>query len=203
MHANVRWRRTRSALSRVTPDVPVCVLGYPSLAPSFHPHISTVNEAHPIALVGVELCQGALETDMVWARSIRRLARLQTRQKLDETSLYLREIRVPRYPRRTCQSRRQTRIPPKRPFVSPWLPTPRKRNCTQPSPVFPLTIRAGLDRRVDVSAACEGGQCCREVRDVLLEGIGNCCGKVGRVVRCVGIRGSGERYRPRYPRAVG
>jgi len=72
MYANVR--RAQGALTRVTPDVPIYVLGYPSSAASFNPLISTVNEAHSVAFVGIELFQRALETHMIRARPIRRLA---------------------------------------------------------------------------------------------------------------------------------
>ena len=130
--------------------------------------MSTIDEAHSITVFGVELYQRALETYIIRACSIRRLTRLQTRQKLYEASIHLRKIRIPRNARRTRQSRRKTRIPPKRRFIPPWLPAPRERNRAQPSPVFLLTIRTGLDWRVEVPAACEGGKCCGEVRDVLL-----------------------------------
>ena len=112
--------------TRITPDVPIYVLGYTSPTFSFYSHISTIDEAHPIALVGVELFQRARESHMIRARPVCRLTRLQTRQKLNKLSVHLGEIRIPRVPRRTCQSRRKTRIPPKQSFVCPRLPTPRK-----------------------------------------------------------------------------
>jgi hypothetical protein len=142
----------------IAPNVPIYVLGYSSPTFSFYPHISVVDEAHPIALVGVELFQRARESHMIRARPIRRLARLQTRQKLNKSFVHLGEIRISRVPRRTRQSRRKTRIPPEQSFVSPRLPTPGKRNRTQPPSVLPLAIRTSLNGRVDVPAACEGGQ---------------------------------------------
>ena len=189
--------------TRITPDVPIYVLGYTSPTFSFYSHISTIDEAHPIALVGIEFFQRTRESHMIRARPIGRLTRLQTRQKLNEFSVHLGEIRIPRIPRRTRQGCCKTRIPPEQSFVSPRLPTPRKRNRTQPLPVFPFAIRTSLDGRVDVSAACECGQRCCKVRDILLKGVGDLCGKIGGVVCCAGIRGSGEGYRPRNSRTVG
>lgn len=189
--------------ARVTPDVPICVLRHSGPTSPFHPHVSTINETHPIALVGIEIPQGTLESHMIWTRPIRRMTRLQTRQKFNKPSLYLGKIRIPRTSRRARQCGRKARIPPKQELISPRLPASRKRDGAQPSPVFPLAIRAGLDGRVDVPAACEGGQRCGEVCDVLLEGIGDLCGKIGGVIGCVGVRGSGEGYRPRYSRTVG
>ena len=79
MYANVRGARCgdrRGTSTRVTPDVPIDVLGYFGPTSSFYLRVSTINEAHPIALVGVELFQRATEPHMVRARPIRRLTRL-------------------------------------------------------------------------------------------------------------------------------
>jgi len=188
--------------TRITPNVSIYVLRYPSQTFPFYPHISTIDEAHPVTLVGVELSQRTGESHMIRTRPIRRLTRLQARQKFNKLSVRLGEIRISRVSRRTRQSRRKTRIPPKQSFVSPHLPTSRKRNHTQPPSVFPLAIDASLDGRIDVPAACEGGQRCRKVGDILLNGIGDLCGKIGGVVCCVRTRGSGEWYRPRNSRTV-
>lgn len=143
--------------TRITPNVPIYVLRYPSPTFSFYPHISMIDEAYPVALVGVEIFQGTVESNMVRARPIRRLARLQTGQKLNKLSVRLGEIRISRAPCWTRQSRRKARIPLKQSFVSPRLPTPRKRNRAQPPSVLSLAIGASLDGRVDVPAACKGG----------------------------------------------
>lgn len=65
--------------TRVTPDVSICVLRYPCQTSSFYPHISAIDKAHPIALLGIEICQGAPESHMIRARSICRMTRFETR----------------------------------------------------------------------------------------------------------------------------
>ena len=62
--------------TRITPNVPIYVLRYPSPTFSFYPHVSTVDEAHPVALLGIELFQRAREPHMIRTRPIRRLTRL-------------------------------------------------------------------------------------------------------------------------------
>ena len=189
-------------LTRVAPNIPIHVLRHTSPSSSFHPHITPINETHPIAIVRVKHPQRAPKLHMVRTRSIRSLARLQAWQKFDKPPLNLRKIRVPRLSRRTRQSRRKTRIPSERPFFPPRLPASGKRNRTQPFPVFTLAIRAGLDGGVNVSSACDRGQRCGKVGNVFLEGVGNLSGKVGGIVCCVGIGGCREGDCPRYSRAV-
>jgi len=69
----------RQGSARVTPNVPKHVLGYTSPTFPFYPHISAIDETHPIALVCIERFQWALESHMIRTRPIRGLTRFQAR----------------------------------------------------------------------------------------------------------------------------
>lgn len=116
--------------ARVTPHVPIHILGHTSPTFSLHSHIPTINEADPITVIGVEIPRRALESHMIRTRPVRCLARLHTGQKLYEPSGHLREVEIPRSLRWIRQRRRKSRISPKGSLVTPRLSAPRKRNRT-------------------------------------------------------------------------